>query len=100
LEIQLEGREEATYRRGSTTTTDTSTFRRFHLIDTTHPAEIAGGEALIDLPVDTMHSFNAGDNRIVWMLIIHGHIARWPDLNDEFEIAVRPQLPVQAVGSA
>jgi hypothetical protein len=35
-----------------------------------------------------MHSFKSDNNRIVWTLHVHGDIAFYPDVNDEFPITV------------
>ena len=57
LHVWLEGREEATYRRGTTTTTDKEVFARIELLDTTHAMEMVSGGAALTIPRDTMHSF-------------------------------------------
>jgi hypothetical protein len=90
LTIKLEGREEATYRRGTDTTTVKRTFARFVLLDTTDAAQIAAGETLLALPADTMHTFEAPRNKVVWSLKLHGDIANWPDVEDEVALVVYP----------
>lgn len=90
LRITLEGREEATYRRGTNTHTDKNTFRTLELRRTEDPVDLASGAASITIPVDTMHSFEASNNKIVWTLKVHGDIPRWPDVNVEFKINVLP----------
>lgn len=90
LLITLEGREEATYRRGTDTTTDRSTFAKIVLLDTTDPSRIAQGKAAVQVPPESMHSFNASHNKIVWSLVILGEIARWPDVKEEYPIVVTP----------
>jgi hypothetical protein len=54
-------------------------------------AEIARGSAVLVLPEDTMHSFEAEHNRIVWSLHLHGVIDRWPDVTDEHPLVVHPR---------
>lgn len=95
LRIRLEGREEATYRRGTTTTTDKNTFARIDLAEITQPFEIASGRAMLTLPADTMHSLAAPNNKIIWAIIVHGQIGRWPDIKDEYEIPVLPRSVAQ-----
>jgi uncharacterized protein DUF3592 len=90
LTIKLEGREEATYRRGTDTTTVKRTFARFVLLDTTDAAQIAAGETLLALPADTMHTFEAPRNKVVWSLKLHGDIPNWPDVDDEVALVVYP----------
>ena len=51
---------------------------------------IGGGETVIEVPPDTMHSFAASNNKIVWRLVVHGAIASWPDMRETFEITVTP----------
>lgn len=90
LTLRLEGREEATYRRGTDTTTDKRVFARHVLLDTTDASQIIAGETLLALPADTMHSFVAPRNKIVWSLKLHGDVPRYPDIDDEVEIVVYP----------
>ncbi len=90
LTLRLEGREEATYRRGTSTTTDKRVFARHLLLDTTDSSQIAAGETLLALPADTMHSFTAPRNKVVWSLKLHGDVPRYPDIDDEVEIVVYP----------
>lgn len=90
LTIKVEGREEATYRRGTDTTTDKRTFARYVLLDTRDPSQIAAGETLLALPADTMHTFEAPHNKVVWSLKLHGDIPNWPDVDDEVALTVYP----------
>ncbi len=91
LKIALMAREEATYRRGTTTTTDKSVFLNTVLLDTADRAQIAGGGMKVNIPRDLIHTFSAPNNKIVWMLQVHGDIPRWPDVNAEFPITVLPR---------
>lgn len=90
LRITLEAREEATYRRGTRSYTDKSTFYRQDLIDLSDPRQIAQGLAEAEIPSDLMHSLASGNNKIVWILTLHGSIPRWPDVSEEFELTVLP----------
>jgi hypothetical protein len=89
LKVVCRGREEATYRQGTDTVTKTSTFAEIVLADTT--LEIARGHAPLLLPEDTMHSFEADHNKIVWSLHLHGTVDRWPDVFDEHPLVVHPR---------
>ncbi len=91
LEITIEGREEATYRRGTDSRTDTEIFARILVADARHELEIARGSGHVRIPDDTMHSFAGDHNRVVWAVKLHGAITRWPDVDEEFEISVRPR---------
>jgi hypothetical protein len=90
LRIFLEAREEATYRRGTSTYTDKKPFLNIEVATTASAAEMSTGQARVNVPADTAPSFKSDNNRIVWTLCIRGDIPRWPDLNEEFEIQVRP----------
>jgi hypothetical protein len=90
LTIKLEGREEATYRRGTDTHTDTEVFREVVIAEERDPFNMAGGRAEFTVPADTMHSFEADNNKVVWALKVQGEIASWPDVDDEFEFRVLP----------
>ncbi|MBZ5536921.1 MAG: DUF3592 domain-containing protein [Acidobacteriia bacterium] len=86
--IYLEGREKATYRSGKSTRTDEEAFARIEAIDTQTRGYMNHGTARIMIPSDTLPSFEGDHNKIVWVLCVRGDIERWPDLNEEFPIAV------------
>lgn len=91
LVIYLEGREEATYRRGTNTVTDTHVFFRQSLADLTGSwMDFQEGNGSLVLPANVMPSFNAPGNRIIWSGKAWGQISRWPDVNEEFEITLHP----------
>jgi hypothetical protein len=90
LAITLEGREEATYRRGTDTHTDTEVFATLPLVETHNHWEIPRGSAEVVIPDDTMHSLEADNNKIVWLLKIAGDIPRWPDVDESLPLTVRP----------
>lgn len=88
LRIFLEGREEATYRRGTSSHTDRHAFARLAVTEVSHSLEMAQGAARLRLPDGLPPSFSATSNKIVWTLKVQGEIAHWPDVNEEFEITV------------
>ena len=93
FKLTLEAIEEAKYRRGTDTVTDTNTFieiplAEFDHIDFTWRGE---GEASVELPRDAMHSFVADNNKIIWRVRAKGAIPRWPDVNDSTDITVLPE---------
>ncbi|OHB63016.1 MAG: hypothetical protein A2Y77_10725 [Planctomycetes bacterium RBG_13_62_9] len=90
LRVTLRGREEATYRRGTNTVTDKRTFYEMELYDTSDWAQVAAGRVGFVMPHDTMHSFKAQNNKVVWEIEVHGTIERWPDVKESFEIEVAP----------
>ena len=88
--VILRGVEQATYRRGTRTCTDTNTFYEMELYKTSNATSMAGGQVGFVLPQETMHSFDADNNKILWHLDIHGDIKRWPDVKESFKITVVP----------
>jgi hypothetical protein len=60
------------------------------LTDTSRAVDIHRGKAKWTVPADTMHSFAAPNNRIVWVLHVHGHLHGWPDVKDEYVLKVAP----------
>lgn len=90
LSVVLEGREEASYRRGTNNYTDKEIFALIPLVDTTNEYQMANGSTSFTLPADTMPSFRAEHNRIVWTIKAHLEVASWPDSDEEFEVLVRP----------
>jgi len=91
LRLTFEGREEATYQNRRSTSTAREVFHTIEILDTTEPSTIPAGTARLTIPAYAMHSFSAANNRIVWSLKVAGEIRHWPDVDDEFEIAVLPQ---------
>jgi len=90
LTIILEGREEAQYRRGTSTYTDKSVFATLTLVDTRQELEIPSGSTSFAVPPDGMPSFTAPHNKIRWAVKAHCDIPGWPDSDDEYEVLVRP----------
>jgi hypothetical protein len=90
FKLSLKGEEKATYRRGTDTQTDTQTFFEHVFYEADHPVHIATGEAEFEVPADSMHSFDAPNNKIVWTLDVHGDIPWWPDVSMSFPIEVTP----------
>jgi hypothetical protein len=90
LHIFLEAREEATYRRGTDTYTDRSTFYKNTLADVTAGA-IARGNVSFAVPRGLMHSFEAPNNKIIWTLKVQGDIPLWPNVDDEYKLVILPE---------
>jgi hypothetical protein len=91
LRVVFEGREEATYRRGTTTSTDSKVFAEIPVFETTEREFLSQGTARVAVPPNVMHTFEAGNNKVLWRLKVHGEIPRWPDVADEYPITVLPQ---------
>jgi hypothetical protein len=90
LRIRLQGREEATYTRGTRTSTDRSVFADLEIASSTVPQEMQSGTGTVTIPAALMHSFSAKHNKILWSVAVRGEIARWPDVNEEFPFTVCP----------
>lgn len=88
--VTLTGKEEAKYRRGTSTYTAHNTFLKQELVALTDPLAMAQGQTTLAIPSDTMHSFKTDNNKILWSLTVHGDVPRWPDIKDSFEIVVPP----------
>lgn len=95
--LTLIGRESATYRRGTKTTTDKSVFARLVLVDTSSAKQIQRGNVSVPIPADTMHSWIASNNRIEWVIELVQEIPNWPDVKCEY--AVTMHLPGANGGS-
>lgn len=90
LKIMLEGQEAATYRRGTNTRTDTSIFYKDVVLDLEDSKVQQRGIVKLTVPSDSMHSFDSGNNKILWQLVVSGDIPRYPDIKDNYPITVRP----------
>lgn len=90
LSVVLEGREEARYRRGTSTYTDRNVFTSMTVIDAAEPYTIASGSTSFSVPVDTVPTFKAENNKILWQLKVCCEIPGWPDSDDEYEVLVQP----------
>lgn len=90
LKISLQGEEAATYRRGTNSTTDKSTFCHDIVLELDQPATQQRGTLELTIPVDSMHSFDSANNKITWQLSVHGEIPRFPDIKNIYPITVRP----------
>jgi hypothetical protein len=93
LKISLQGIEAATYRRGTRSTTDRATFHDQTLLDLARPGTQQCGSCEFELPRESMHSFDSGNNKIIWQIVVEGDIPRYPDIKNSYPITVRP-LPL------
>lgn len=89
--VTLEGREEATYTRGTTTSTDRETFAVLEIAKGAGGSGFREGSGKATFPANAVHSFSGGHNRIAWVLKVHGDVPFWPDVEEEFEIEVAPR---------
>ncbi len=91
LRIVVEGREEARYRRGTTTSTDKQVFAQLAIIETDDTMRIREGQAQLTIPEQLMHTWNGGNNKIIWELQVRGEIPRYPDVNEDFDFTILPK---------
>ncbi len=87
-------RESATYRQG----TDTYTVTHDRPIDHYQRAgrRYEVGDTLLEelswkVPEDGMHSFSASNNKLQWLIRVKIELAGWPDVNETYEVHVRPE---------
>ena len=92
--LTLEGRESATYRRGTNTHTDKHVFARLPIVTLDSPASLLTGRTSLSVPHKTMPTFKGENNAIEWVLTVKGSIPRWPDVHDEYAIIIIPTRSV------
>ena len=91
LTIKLLGKEEARYQVGTNTRTASNTFFEMDIYETHDYHEIVAGQIGFAIPEDTMHSFEADSNKIIWSINVHGDIACWPDVKQVYKITISPK---------
>lgn len=96
LLVFVEGLEEATYQRGSSTTTATHVFHRELLYDSgdTKQGQIErSGQADVAIPPGAVPTFVSDWNGVLWRVYVYGRIRRWPDINRSFVLPVLAEVP-------
>lgn len=91
LIIEVHGCQEVRYVRGTDTVTDEQIFELIPVVETDDPMEIAFGNATIEIPGQTMHTFEAENNQIVWRVNVRGEIPWAPDVSESFPFRVTPK---------
>ena len=94
LMVSLVCEEEATYRQGTDTRTETRQVYRREVYRR-EGFEVHRGlpfetECELSVPAGAMHSFKADQNEIQWKLVVEGDIAGWPDFKRDFPVIIRP----------
>lgn len=92
LRIDLEGRETVHYRSGDSSSNSTATIARLELVDQRQRGLLGQGNVLVEIPAGAMHTFRGRRNQVIWVLTVRAEIARWPDVNEEFEVSVFPEV--------
>jgi hypothetical protein len=100
LELSLVATEEARYRQGTDTRTETRCVHRVPLFRR-DDFEIRGRvpfevRCQLDVPSGVMHSFKSRNNAIHWSLVVDGKVARWPDYRRSFPVVIYPDPPGSA----
>lgn len=94
LEMLLVCDEEATFRHGTNTRTETRrVYQQPVLLQSDlemHPGMPFEATCDVAIPADAMHSFKADHNEVNWKLIVKGAIAGWPDYERSFPLIVQP----------
>ncbi len=88
--LYLVGREEATYRRGTSTSTATSVFFEEVIFESTHPHDMRAGGAELRIPAGAVPSFKGDHNCIRWLLRVRADVPRMPDVGDDHDLTLRP----------
>jgi len=90
LQIILRGCEHASYQRGTDSVTDERTFYAVLLADQVQAMSMHDGTVEFAIPHDLMYSLELSHNAIRWRLEVRGEVPFWPDVDDRFDIVVRP----------
>ena len=93
LEIKLEGYEEVKYRskNSDSDSIDKNVFEQLRIADINDQREITAGNIEFTMPRDSMHSFDADNNKIIWLLKLHGRRNLFPDLKYEYYVKIMPE---------
>lgn len=86
--IWMVGQEEATYRRGTNTSTAKSVFHEVKLFETEKPQMMPAGVCDLVIPADAVPSFSGEHNKIRWFLRLKADVPWRPDVNDEHELEI------------
>ena len=94
MELLLVCDEEATYRHGTDTRTETKRVYQQTLFRDER-LRAAGGapfetECALEVPPHAMHSFKSGHNEVRWKIVVKASADRWPDLERSFPVIVYP----------
>jgi hypothetical protein len=96
LELLLVCDEEATFRHGTDTRTETRRVHQQVLLEDDEVA-VAGGvpfqtECELAVPTEAMHSFKSAHNEVTWKILVKGSPTRWPDFERSFPVLVYPNV--------
>jgi hypothetical protein len=94
LRVWLVCDEEATYRHGTDTRTESQRVYQQVLLDRDR-LDLKRGQPFeanceIELPRGVMHSFKSEHNEVSWKVVVKGQVAAWPDYERCFPVIVYP----------
>ena len=90
LTIHVQASQFATYQRGTDTTTAVAVFEKMLVTESTDVSDIAFGSTAITIPAESMHTFDAKQNKIKWQVTVHGEIPWAPDIVENYDFRVTP----------
>lgn len=90
LAVSLEGKEEVQYISGTDTMTDRHVFHQASLYDSGSSPPMTEGRGRIAIPANTMWSWAARHNKIVWQIRVKMRLAGLPATNECFPFVVVP----------
>jgi hypothetical protein len=94
LEVALVCEEEATYRQGTDTRTESCETLRESVLRQERFEMRRGqpfeAECEFSVPADAMHSFQADHNKVQWKVVVVGDAEGWPEYRRGFPVVVRP----------
>ncbi len=97
LELQLRCEEQATYREGTNTRTETREVytQRLYCGNGRKGRRSIPFQARCELtmPAGAMHSFKSEHNSVTWRLVVQGRVAGWPDYRRDYPVIVCPADP-------
>ena len=101
LDVALVCEEEATYRQGTNTRTESREVCRQPLLHREEfqvlPGEPFATECVLRVPAGAMHSFKAAHNEVQWRIVVQGDVADWPEFRRSFPVIVHPSGARSAV---
>ena len=99
LVIEVHAVQQVEYMQGTDTITDTETFELVEVIRTSDPQVMSFGSCLVRIPAESMHTFEADHNKILWTVEVRGQIPWSPDINESYPFRVTPGTAPGSLGA-
>jgi hypothetical protein len=90
MKIFVIGSEESVSSQGENSSTRKSTFAYLPLVDTDDYFRISAGSVDLKIPLETMHSFEAKNNKIIWRINLYADIRFKPNIRNAYRLHVFP----------